>query len=327
MQLQIEEITDLGAHEVALLEGRVCRVGRDLMSDIPLASTALSRLHGQFSPFPSGWVYKDLGSTNGSWLNGERLASHLHIGLKNGDFLQVADTILRVKYKTTWEGSRSARLLVFREEMPFREMVLAEEGGVLSFGGADCNLAIDGAISGEIICEFFQVGEQVEFDLHDASFRVLRNSEPVVGRIPVKIGDNFVFGEYQILVVDGALAPVQGHVYSNAGVSRVASGVDLTSVPQTEREQEPQVFSPTHTVAVQLKPGAFSKFGERPVESDDDDNDSQSAGLTPIESFLEALKAFFDFEGMTDVERRLVVGIIFFLASSLILFLIWLLFL
>src|ERR1039457_7690997 len=48
-------------------------VGRDLDCDIPLASRSVSRRHALVEKTPNGWVVRDLGSANGTRVNGARV--------------------------------------------------------------------------------------------------------------------------------------------------------------------------------------------------------------------------------------------------------------
>ena len=48
-------------------------VGRDPDCDIPLASRSVSRRHALVEKTPGGWVVRDLGSANGTRVNGARI--------------------------------------------------------------------------------------------------------------------------------------------------------------------------------------------------------------------------------------------------------------
>lgn len=51
----------------------VTLVGRDVTNDIALGDPEISRQHARLTRTPGGFVLEDLGSTNGSFVNGERL--------------------------------------------------------------------------------------------------------------------------------------------------------------------------------------------------------------------------------------------------------------
>lgn len=53
----------------------VLTLGRDVTNDIVLADPEVSRQHARIKRTPGGYVLEDLGSTNGSFVNGERLVS------------------------------------------------------------------------------------------------------------------------------------------------------------------------------------------------------------------------------------------------------------
>lgn len=68
-------------------------VGKAAENDISLADDAkASHLHAILERFPAGWCVTDLGSSNGTWVNGERIwASH---ALRNGDEIRLGQSRL-----------------------------------------------------------------------------------------------------------------------------------------------------------------------------------------------------------------------------------------
>ena len=66
-------------------------LGRDVSNDIVLADTEVSRQHARITKTPGGYVYEDLGSTNGSFINGERLLAPRV--LKSGDLLGLGENV------------------------------------------------------------------------------------------------------------------------------------------------------------------------------------------------------------------------------------------
>ena len=80
------------------LQGSVTVIGRE-SGDIMISSdSSISYTHARIvkSPLNNHCFFEDLGSTNGSWLNGNRLASNQKYELKRGDFLKLGQTDLKV---------------------------------------------------------------------------------------------------------------------------------------------------------------------------------------------------------------------------------------
>lgn len=64
-------------------------LGRDPQSDIVIDDQKASREHAQVRPSPRGWIVEDLGSTNGTRVNGFRTAAQL---LLDGDHVTIGAT-------------------------------------------------------------------------------------------------------------------------------------------------------------------------------------------------------------------------------------------
>jgi hypothetical protein len=64
-------------------------LGRDSESDIVIDDDKASRQHAQVRPSPRGWIVEDLGSTNGTRVNGFRTAAQLLI---DGDHVTIGAT-------------------------------------------------------------------------------------------------------------------------------------------------------------------------------------------------------------------------------------------
>jgi len=60
---------------VTLEEGRVVVLGRDPSAELPFADDGLSRRHARFEVVAGEVWVEDLGSTNGTKLNGQRIDS------------------------------------------------------------------------------------------------------------------------------------------------------------------------------------------------------------------------------------------------------------
>jgi DNA-binding SARP family transcriptional activator len=76
---------------VALTDERMT-IGRSESSSIPLDDAAVSRLHAVLQCYPGGWSIRDLGSANGTFVNGEPLAGEQQ--LRPGDEIRVGSISL-----------------------------------------------------------------------------------------------------------------------------------------------------------------------------------------------------------------------------------------
>jgi len=55
------------------IDQRPVKLGRGLDNDFVFRDARVSRYHAEIKPTQSGWVVRDLGSTNGTFVNGERV--------------------------------------------------------------------------------------------------------------------------------------------------------------------------------------------------------------------------------------------------------------
>jgi sigma-B regulation protein RsbU (phosphoserine phosphatase) len=83
-----------------LLDRPVVTIGRSSMNDLPIADKMLSRQHARIlRDGNGGLMIEDLGSRNGTYLNGERLVSTRP--LKTGDRITVGGVTLKVESEST----------------------------------------------------------------------------------------------------------------------------------------------------------------------------------------------------------------------------------
>ncbi|KAH9251807.1 hypothetical protein BASA81_010250 [Batrachochytrium salamandrivorans] len=75
------------------LRGGSFTVGRDPSSSLVLADSSVSRKHAEFT-FPNNalWQLKDLKSTFGTFVNGERLSAHVLTEVRAGDLVQFGES-------------------------------------------------------------------------------------------------------------------------------------------------------------------------------------------------------------------------------------------
>ena len=73
------------------LEGDRTTIGKSAENDVPLSDDpTASRIHAVLEWFSAGWCVTDLGSSNGTWVNGERIwTAHR---LRHGDEIRIGQT-------------------------------------------------------------------------------------------------------------------------------------------------------------------------------------------------------------------------------------------
>jgi hypothetical protein len=74
------------------LSKEITLVGRDESCDVVVAEVEVSRQHARITHTPRGYMLEDLGSTNGTYVDGERVtAPHL---LQAGDRISLSETVV-----------------------------------------------------------------------------------------------------------------------------------------------------------------------------------------------------------------------------------------
>ena len=81
----------------------IARVGRDTAestAEIRLTSKITSRKHGEFTRLPTGYFYRDVGSLNGTYINGKRMPTGQVLSLPSGSVIMLAnqDTTIQVTF-------------------------------------------------------------------------------------------------------------------------------------------------------------------------------------------------------------------------------------
>ena len=76
--------------------GGECVIGRHPTVDFVLEDKLASRRHLRVYPLDGSWVVEDLGSTNGTRVNGQRVQ---RVGLRDGDLIGVGTSELRFVQK------------------------------------------------------------------------------------------------------------------------------------------------------------------------------------------------------------------------------------
>ncbi len=96
------------------LTKEVTLMGRDVSNDIILGDAEISRQHSRLTRTPGGYVLEDLGSTNGTFVNGERLMAPRV--LNPGDLVALGENVSLTFDATTPEAAATVASTVAQPE-------------------------------------------------------------------------------------------------------------------------------------------------------------------------------------------------------------------
>jgi hypothetical protein len=115
MDVDLEIWTESRLPSRVTLKGDRAAIGRSSSNEIALDfDAAVSRLHAVVERYPAGWCVRDVGSANGTLLNGERLEGERL--LRSGDEIRVGGT--RLIFKTHETEPQIAGTLHIEESPP-----------------------------------------------------------------------------------------------------------------------------------------------------------------------------------------------------------------
>lgn len=79
-------------------------IGRDRSNDIPIEHASVSRRHARLEQHGDVWYYLDLGSSNGSFVNGQNVKKHV---LRDGDQIYFGDPAAGIHVYLSYQAPRS----------------------------------------------------------------------------------------------------------------------------------------------------------------------------------------------------------------------------
>ena len=181
-----------GPELVALDKDKVT-IGSHDSNDVVLGSDkTVSRLHAVLEAFPAGWSLRDMGSRNGTFVNGQKLAGERVLG--PGDEVRIGRTRLVVRGgghgdHTATEAAQPPPSLTRRE----RDVLVALCRPVLS-GDVFTEPASIRAMAGELVVSEAAVKQHLlnlydKFAIYDVDNRRLELANQAVRRGAVSIAD------------------------------------------------------------------------------------------------------------------------------------------
>lgn len=216
-ELILEQIAPEAVGEIGRLDGGEVLVGRDPGEGLVLDFGSVSRTHGVFYKIRNHWFYKDMASTNGSWVNGVQIQADQFRLIRPGDLLQLADVAIRLKVPAGDEtvsmslspAFNASTLLVFQNDQFFDEFPLPEYGRALVVGGPQADLKLAAEAAGQpgvnanlpsLVIE--RRGETVVAYTVDSQSKCQVNSKDFTGNIKLSDADQIKVENYLILFND-----------------------------------------------------------------------------------------------------------------------------
>ncbi len=174
------------------LRNDTVHVGRSLDQDIilPNESASISRKHAEVIKTPGGYAIKDLGSRNGTWVNGRRLEPLAPCLLHDGDDVSLGEVKLRYLVEEPGEDCPSEVVRSIHPTMLAARAGWRDDVRILS--PADQRLALLLQL-GEVIAESSEISELLERILR-VVFSTVQPERAYVG-VYDPVGDQWKFEE------------------------------------------------------------------------------------------------------------------------------------
>jgi len=178
--------------------GRVV-IGRepDDSNGIKISSSAVSRNHGEFKAADKLWLYEDLGSTNGTWINGIALEKNLPYVIAHGDVLQLADAVIHIRGNPT----TNPILVVFNGQDLIGTHEIPAFGKALVFGGNEATYEVN-STSDTPSLVFEKRGQNIAAFQVNKDISVLLHGELVTQSKFIEDRDEIRIENYRILLLN-----------------------------------------------------------------------------------------------------------------------------
>lgn len=245
--LRILAITPVGENEITQIDGGCAFIGREPENMIVVDSNSVSRRHACIFEAGTQWVFRDLGSTNGSRVNGVSVTEEQIKLLRSGDILSIADFQMRIaqyeKRDTRSLPRPGVSLLIFADERFVSESTL-RRGASFVIGGPEGHIYLSGALNDTVQLEILYDGEILELLTGGDGTAVALNGNVFRGETRLVDRDEITIGHYQIVV---------SYPESDPELEERQAEIEQVAVEEV-RNQEPVAAYDRPNVPEHLKP-------------------------------------------------------------------------
>ena len=200
LPIKLESIHKGGTSQIAIVDRGVISIGRSKENAISVDSTSVSRFHGEFICTGSHWVYRDLGSTNGTSINSVRMQpGHLKL-LKDRDMVSFSNFHIGVSYLSKKPTEVPNSIVVFCKDQFYSEYIPRSNADTLYAGGGNSDITIAGENSALVQFSIQFQNDAFSIQMFQISAPVLINGEAVSGFTQLYDLDEIQIGDHVILI-------------------------------------------------------------------------------------------------------------------------------
>lgn len=234
--------------DISLVEGEVMSIGRDSEAVVMVPDEAISFQHGEFLGYGGLIFFRDVGSTNGSMLNGLPMAPYVAHLIVGGDKLRLADVDFLVAGVLSLTNTRVfvfrsneiAEIVTFEEQFPIGLVLVRDRAtDTISWvSGARCMTATKSRDT-EALLVFERVGEDVIVSNPLSVPGAFLNSAPLAFSSMLRNRDEVSFESLRIVI---ATASESTGASVRAAASGLYVGTDNTLAAREKKSAKAMSF-------------------------------------------------------------------------------------
>jgi pSer/pThr/pTyr-binding forkhead associated (FHA) protein len=209
-QLKIGLVKPEVNEELGYVQGARTLVGREPdEGGIAIPIQGVSRNHGMFARLRTHWFYKDMQSTNGSWVNGKQVAANEWKLVRPGDIIQLADAAIKISSDSDAGSSHNkisgfpalggVTLIVFSKGEFIDEFPVPDFGRALVIGGSQGDLQIEGTLEETPNLIIERRSMNVCAYGISKSIKVFHNDTDLTGNVNLSDRDEIKVGHFYII--------------------------------------------------------------------------------------------------------------------------------
>lgn len=327
-QIKLEIIGEAGTSGLGTVQSGEARVGREPgAGGIIIDRDGISRVHGSFVRIQNHWLYRDNASTNGSWVNGRKLAAHQWAIVRSGSIVQLADVGVRVLETTDSGEQQSLRnfpglggrcVLVFKNGEFLAEYPVPEYGRALTVGGTGGDLELDGDLAEAPALVIERRGDTIVCYSVEKILPLYVNGEEVLETKTISDGMEVSIAEYSILYNDPG--------YTTPGATRMQHAATDTGtfVRGWEDADRPVNVDDSQRMS---SSGVFGSESHDAGRSAFEEDDINAPGYDPGSTFTGRRTSAFNQPkqpaSYASIEEKIIMGVGLCVVFAVMLLLIW----